>query len=413
MYLVGNWHHDDRFRDGFGVKFTDYQFGALPYILNVEGQQNPLGDHWQVGSAHPFLTDLQKLAWSTRFGANDDYVVFAPDVDHRHALGFRRQYFDVGGLVRVGPPGRLNLFGASLSGERETPGAPILVTPAGALGDTTTAFVGRYSPHRIARLNALWGVRDINFVRVRGFDALTATQDIPVGVQLGTQFGRSIPALGARDNDFFLSGDLYLGVATENTATRVQLQGEGRRSYDLGGWDGVVSSGRAAQYVKLSETQTVIASAEWSGGLRMRIPFALTLGEDRGGVRGYSNDVAPGGRRGVIRLENRYVVGQPLGLADAGIGLFADAGRLWRGDVPFGVSTPVRASVGVSLLGSVPPRSARLWRVDVALPLNPGRPRRLEFRIVSSDRTSFFWREPDDVLLARERTVPSSIFNWP
>jgi hypothetical protein len=47
------------------------------------------------------------------------------------------------------------------------------------------------------------------------------------------------------------------------------------------------------------------------------------------------------------------------------------------------------------------------------LPVNPGGPRRLDFRITSADRTSFFWREPDDVLVARERTVPSSIFNWP
>jgi hypothetical protein len=414
MYLVGNWRHDPRFRDGYGVRFTDYQFGALPYILNVEGQQNPLGDHWQVGSAHPFLTDLQRQAWSARIGANDDYVFFAPEADRQHALSFRRQYFDVGGLVRVGPPGRLNLFGASVSGERETPSdVPTLITPAGRLDDTTTAFAGRYTSHRIARLNALWGIRDIGFVRVRGFDALTATQDIPVGVQLGTQVGRSVPALGARDNDVFMSGDLYVGMARENTALRMQLQGEGRRSNDLDEWDGVVTSGRAAHYLKVDEEQTIITSVEWSGGWRTRIPFALTLGADRGGVRGYSNDVRPGGHRGIVRVEDRFVLGQPLGLGDAGLALFADAGRLWKGDVPFGESTPVRASVGFSVLASVPPRSARLWRLDVALPVNPRGPRRLELRIVSSDRTSFFWREPDDVSLARERTVPSSIFNWP
>ncbi|HKN68871.1 MAG TPA: hypothetical protein VJW73_21450, partial [Gemmatimonadaceae bacterium] len=72
-----------------------------------------------------------------------------------------------------------------------------------------------------------------------------------------------------------------------------------------------------------------------------------------------------------------------------------------------------RASLGFSILGSVPPRSARLWRLDIALPLNPRGPRRLELRILSTNQTSFFWREPDDVQLGRERTVPSSIFNWP
>jgi hypothetical protein len=414
MFLVGNWRHDEHFRDGFGVKFTDYQFGALPYILNVEAQQDPLGDHWQIGSAYPFLTDLQRHAWRARLGASDDYVFFSPDRNHRHALSLGRQYFDVGGLIRIGSPGLLSLFGASLSGERDHPGAvPILITPAGSLADTTTAFAGRYESNRTARLNALAGFRDIGFVRVRGFDALTATQDIPVGFQVGTQVGHSVAALGALEHDVFLSGDLYVGAARENAAVRIQLQGEGRRSAELGEWDGVVTSGRAAQYLKLSEMETAIASVEWSGGWRMRIPFALTLGNQRGGVRGYSDAVQPGGHRGVVRLEDRFVLGQPWGLGDAGVGFFADAGRLWAGDVPYGESTPVRASVGFSVLASVPPRSARLWRLDIALPVNPGGPRRLDFRITSTDRTSFFWREPDDVLVGRERTVPSSIFNWP
>lgn len=414
IYLVGNWRHDPHFRDGFGVKFTDYQLGALPYILGVDAQQDPLGNHVAIASAHPFLTDLQRLAWNARIGTTDDYVFFAPNENERHTIDSRRRYFDVGGLVRVGPPGRLSLFGASVSGQQEDPGTtPILVTPAGPFVDTTTAFLNRYAHHRIARVNALWGIRDIGFVRVRGFDALTATQDIPVGFQLGTQFGRSVRALGARDDDIFTSGNLYIGMANENMASRVQLLGEGRRSNDLNGWDGVVTSGRAAQYVKVDENQTAIASIEWSSGWRMRIPFALTLGQEPGGVRGYDNETAPGGQRAIVRVEDRIMLGRPFGIGDAGIGFFADAGRLWAGDIPFGQSTPIRSSVGFSVLGSVPARSARLWRLDIALPLNPVGPRRIEFRIVSSDRTTFFWREPDDVLIAREKTVPSSIFNWP
>ena len=414
MYLVGNWRHDDRFREGFGFKFTDYQFGALPYILNVEAQRDPLGDHWQIRSAYPFLTDLQRSAWSVRVGNNNDFVFFSPNENEQHAIGFERRYFDIGGLARVGPPGRLNLLGASISGEDESVGdTPILITPAVTLADTTTAFVGRYQSHRIARLNALWGIRDISFVRVRGFDALTATQDLPVGFQLGTEVGRSVAALGANEHDLFLSGDLYAGVATENMAVRLQLQGEGRRSQDTGLWDGVVTSGRLAHYFKVSPTQTQIASFEWSSGWRMRIPFALTLGETRDGVRGYSDDLRPGAQRAILRLEQRYLMGQPLGLGDAGVAVFGDVGRLWAGDIPFGQSTPLRASAGFSVLANIPSRSARLWRLDVALPLNPAGPRRLEFRITSTDRTTFFWREPDDVALARERTVPSSLFNWP
>ncbi|HKW46704.1 MAG TPA: hypothetical protein VJN70_04640 [Gemmatimonadaceae bacterium] len=414
LLLAGNWRHDPNFRDGFGIRFTDYQLGALPYILNFEAQQDPLGNHIVISSTHPFLTDLQQLAWNALAGSTDDYVLFSTSQDIQHAFNSQRNFFNIGGLVRVGPPGRLNLFGASIAGEQEVPGLrPILVTPAGPLVDTTSAFANRYSQHRIARANVLWGVRDIGFVRVTGFDALTATQDIPVGFQLGTQFGRSLTMLGARDDDVFMSGDLYVGAARDKTALRLQMQGEARHSNDLNAWDGMVTSGRATQYVKVSDWQTAIASLEWSSGWRLRIPFALTLGAQRGGVRGYADEATPGGQRAIVRVEDRYVVGRPFGLGDAGVGFFADAGRLWAGDVPFGQSTPLRASVGFSVLASVPPRSARLWRLDIAVPINPAGPRRLELRITSNDQTTFFWREPDDVQIAREKTVPSSIFNWP
>lgn len=414
VYLVGNWRHDPHFRDGFGIRYTDYQLGAEPYILSVEGQQNPLGDHWSIESAYPFLTDLQRVAWSGLFGSNTDYVFFAPSRDEQHALSFLRRYFDLGGLVRIGPPGQLNLVGASISGERQVPAStPILVTPAGALDDSTTAFVGRYAPRRIGRINLLWGIRDIDFVRVRGFDALASTQDIPTGFQLGTQFGHSVAALGSGESDMFAAADLYMGAANATAATRLQLKLEGRKGSHEGAWDGIVTSGRVAQYAKVDPAQTAVASLDWSAGQHMLIPFALTLADARGGVRGYSNDTRPGAERAVVRLEDRVVVGQPFGLGDAGFGVFADAGKLWAGAIPFGYTTPIRASLGFSILASVPQRSGRLWRLDIALPVNPAGPRRLEFRVSSSDHTSFFWREPDDVQLARERTVPSSIFNWP
>jgi hypothetical protein len=414
VYLVGNWRHDPHFRDGFGLRYTDYQLGAEPYILSIDGQRNPLGDHWSVESAYPFLTDLQRLAWSGLFGSNNDYVFFSPSPDQQHALAFLRRYFDIGGLWRVGPPGKLNLVGASISGERQVPStSPVLVTPTGAFTDTTTAFEGRYTARRIGRINALWGIRDIDFVRVRGFDALTATQDIPVGFQLGTQFGHSLSMLGAREEDIFTAGDLYVGFATQTAATRVQLKAEGRRSPAEAGWDGIVTSAHIAQYVKVDQQQTAIASVDWSGGRHMLVPFALTLADGRGGVRGYSNDTRPGAERAVLRVENRMVLGQPFDLGDLGMAVFADAGKLWAGSIPFGRSTPIRTSVGFSVLASVPERSGRLWRLDVALPINPSVGRRLEFRISSSDHTSFFWREPDDVHLARERTVPASIFSWP
>ena len=415
IYLAGDWRDGGAFRDGFGGTFVDNQLLGRPYTLVVDGHQNPLGDDWKVDALHPFYTDIQRIAWRARSGASDDYVQFINDINSAHALRVARNYFDAGGIVRIGPPGRLSLFGASISGLDERPAPePILVTKKGFSPDTSSVLRGRYVSHRIARINGLWGVRDIGFVRVQGFDALTATQDLPVGFQLGALFGRTLSVLGSRDDDIFMAGDVFVGAAGKRSALRLQLAGEGRRNNPEATWDGIATSARAIEYFKISDWNTTTASLEFSGGWRQRTPFSLTLSDADGGVRGYAASGTPGGQRLVGRLEHRMFVGRPFDAGDLGVGVFADAGRMWAGDIPYGVNTPVRSSVGFSLLATAPKASARMWRVDVAFAINPEpRGNHIELRIGNTDKTTFFLAEPSDIQAARERTVPSSVFRWP
>jgi len=415
IYLAGKWRDGGAFRNGFGGKFVDNQLFGRPYAFRAEGNQNPLGDDWTADATHPFYTDIQRLAWLARAGGGDDYVQYMNDINSSHALRLTRRYFDVGGVFRIGPPGRLSLFGASISGDDERPGTtPVLVTNRGFAPDTNPILRNRFVEHRIARVNTLWGVRDIGFARVRGFDALTATQDLPVGFQLGTLFGRSLSVLGSRDDDMFMSGDLYVGAAGRNNGIRLQLEGEGRRNNSDQRWDGLLATGHVLQYFKVVPTNTTTASVEFSGGWHQRIPFNLTLSDPEGGVRGFASSNTPGGQRFVARVEDRQFVGRPFGLGDMGVGAFIDAGRLWAGDIPYGVTTPIRTSFGVSLLAAIPSNSARLWRLDVAIAKNPeAGGHRLELRLGNTNKTSFFLAEPSDVAATRERTVPSSVFRWP
>lgn len=415
IYLSGDWRDGGAFRDGFGARFVDNQLLGRPYTLVAEGHQNPLGDDWQIDALHPFYTDIQRIAWRARVGATDDYMQFPNDINSSHALRVGRNYYDVGGIIRIGPPGRLSLFGASISGEDERPSIlPILVTKSGFASDTSSVLRNRYVDHRIARLNGLWGVRDIGFLRVQGFDALTATQDLPIGFQLGSMFGRTLSVLGSRDDDIFMAGDVFIGAAGRNNALRFQLDGEGRRNNREERWDGVTASARAIEYFKMSPGNTTTASLEFSGGWRVRIPFALSLSDPDGGVRGYSSSETPGGQRLVGRLEHRMFVGQPFGAGDLGVGAFVDAGRLWAGDVPYGVNTPIHSSVGFSLLATAPSASARMWRLDLAFAVNPEpHGHHFEIRIGNTDKTTFFLAQPADLQAARERTVPSSVFRWP
>jgi len=415
IYMAGDWRDGGAFRDGFGGRLVDNQLLGRPYTLVAEGHQNPLGDDWQIDALHPFYTDIQRIAWRARSGAIDDYVQFVNDINSAHALRVSRNYFDAGGIVRIGPPGRLSLFGASISGIDERPAqVPVLVTKYGFAPDTSTVLLNRYSSHRIARVNALWGVRDIGFVRVRGFDALTATQDMPIGFQLGTLFGRTLSVLGSRDDDIFMAGEVFIGAAGKRSALRFQLDGEGRRDNRDGNWDGITASARAIQYFKISDWNTTTTSLEFSGGWRQRTPFSLTLSDAEGGVRGFASSPTPGGQRLVGRIEHRMFLGRPFDAGDLGLGVFADAGRLWAGDIPYGVNSPIRSSVGFSLLATAPAASARMWRLDLAFAVNP-EPfgNHFELRIGNTDKTTFFLAEPSDIQAARERTVPSSVFRWP
>ena len=415
LYLAGEWRDGGAFRDAFGGRLVDNQMFGRPYTLSAEAFRNPLGTEWAAHGFHPFYTDIQRFAWLVQLGSVDDYVQFQNDINSSHAIRLTRSFFELGNVMRIGPPGRLSLFGLAVSGDNERPGtSQVLVTSHGFAPDTGTALLNRYVDHRIARLNILWGVRDIGFTQVRGLDALSGTEDFPIGFQVGTTFGRSVTALGASDDDIFLSSDLYVGAIGHNNALRLQASGEGRHDNSANVWDGMLANAIAVQYFKPVPRNTTTLSLGFSGGWQQRIPFTFTLSDPIGGLRGFSGSSTPGARRFVALLDTRSFLGRPKGLFDFGVGAFADAGRLWAGDIPYGVNTPMRASVGLSLLGAAPPGSPRTYRLDFAYALNPeAGGHRFEVRVSSSDFTTFFLPEPFDVQATREQTVPSSVFRWP
>lgn len=415
VYLMSAWWKEQALRDGYAFDLTDYQFLGRPIQASVLARRDPLGGAYHFGIQRPFLTDFQRAAWLVKQGESDDYVRFTDAAGVVHADRLGRTYADIGGLVRIGAPGRLALLGVSVSHEATRLGAaPIMVTPNGVRPDSGPVLDGRYSSRSASRVNLLLGYRNLRFVRATGFDALRNTQDVPVGVQIGAMIGKSAPFLGSQAHDMLIGSDVYAGAGWRRAVIRFQTTGEVRRSLTTNAWDGLLASGRLAEYNKIGTRQTVITSLEWAGGWRVRVPFRVTLAGTGGGIRGMTEGLEQGGQRGILRLEDRIDLGTRLGqTADFGLSFFADAGRLWAGDVPFGTTTPVRYSVGMSLLAAFPAASARMWRLDIAVPNVPGRGPRLALRLSHSDQTLMFWREPRDITLARERSVPVGLFNWP
>lgn len=413
LHTEAQWKKGNTFRDIYAGKFVDYQFLGRPYQFRVEGGRRELGSDWAVETSHPFLTDLQRISWRTTGGNTNGFFYFRRPDALPVALRIERSYSDIGGVIRIGPPlGRLALVGGSISFEDEKPGTQPVIVDSAITVDTSQALINRYTKHQTARLNALWGLRDVHFLRVSGFDALEGAQDLRTGIQVATLVGKGVNLLRGKESDWFGSTDLYAGTASQIWYTALEIAGEGRRD-QAGDWDGVLAHGRAAIYLKPFNRQTVMSDLTFSGGWKQRIPFQLTFADRDGGLRGFRSAQVGGGRRLIGRVEDRYLIGRYKDFASIAIAGFAEGGKLWAGDSPFGVNTPLYASTGFSLLAASPPQSRRTFRADFAFPVRGVHGRGAEVRLVVTDFTRTFRVEPRDIFNSRERSVPASVFNWP
>lgn len=410
IYLTARGERGGAYRDGASLRFVANQALGRPYVLALSAERAPLGSTLTLALGHAFLTDLQRNAWHVGYGDAEGYVSFVRPAGEALSLEVKRSFWDVGGVTRIGIRGRSAFFGGLLTRERAAQGEqPVIITDSGLVADTDPALVGRFASYENVRVNAVLGMRFLSFTTVRGFDALTGAQDVASGVQLGVLAGRGIPKLGGTDEDTFLSADIYAGIGSVNSLLALRMEGEGRRETR---WDAMVGSARLAWYQKLGGSHLLIASGEFSGGWRARLPFQLMLGDRQGGVRGYHRSRTGGGQRAVVRLEERWTIGRITRRADVGLATFADAGKVWAGDVPFGLTSPTKASVGVGLLAATP-LSRRLWRLDLAVPVSADvDARRWELRL-STTQVRGFWREPRDVARLRAAAAPSTIFTWP
>jgi hypothetical protein len=362
---------------------------------------------------YPFFTDLQRFAWRAGTGTSEDLIPFRSPGQDAVSLGVARNFLDLAAVARVGAPGHgLGIVGLEYSMEHGDPDdAGVFVTDSGLVPDSSDVLRSRYRSFQSSRVNLLLGYRQVNFLRVSGFDALSGAQDLRRGVLVSLALGRGFPR-GNADEDLFVSGNIYGGVGSQVSFAGLEMMAEGRRM-STGDWEALLVSGRFGAYLRPHPRHTVEGNLEYSAGHKQWLPFQLALGERRGGVRGYENADLGGAARLIGRLEERWRVGNIRGTADAGAAFFADVGKLWAGDAPYGVTTGLKPSIGVALLAAVPPRSRRIWRVDLAMPLDREAGAQFGVRLSYEDKTRVFWREPNDVQRNRERAGTRTAFVVP
>jgi hypothetical protein len=410
-----DWRAGLAYNDVFGVEFEDYQFGGWRNELRLMARRLQYGQVMRAEIMRPYYTDLQRWAWIGATDGERNFVSFTRPEEPPNAVNVTRKSAVAGGVGRIGSVRHLRLLGASITQLRQRfDSNTVVIGRDGFEEDDGTPLGVTFPDQDVVRVNALLGYRLLRFVPVQGFDALTGTQDVRVGLQVSAAFGTSIVTASTPDNDHFVAGGLYAGYGGPTSFLATQVQGEARKERNAGVWDNRVMSGRMAWYFRPAVRQLTLMAVEGSSGKDMRRPFQLSFADRDGGLMGYRNSTDAGASRVVFRAEQRMVIPSRLNVADLGIAGFAELGKMWgESTVPYSTETPWRGTVGVSLLGAFPPRSRRMWRLDFAIPTG-GDPRsKFELRLTNADRTRGFWTEPRDVTSGRERTVPGSLFNWP
>lgn len=401
------------YRSAYGIRLVQYAAFGRPYVASVQAEQQTLGHRVAAELEHPFYTDLQRIAWHAGYLTSNGYPGLRRPARDELALGVRQERWEGSSIARVFGTSTVGLVGAAASGLRLTPEPRgVIVSDTGLAADTGTTLVNRYSPFRATRLGVLGGIRRVHFRTVRGFDGLTAQQDVANGAFAGLFVAKGLPSLG--ESDLFLSSVAYAGGGGAHVYYATLAQVEGRRGTGLNQWDSVIGSGRSSLYLGRGPGWILLLDDQFSGGTRSLLPLQLALGDRQGGMLGYYNSALAGAYRNIARTEARWSGAALVHGADVGLAAFGQVGSIWAGDAPYGRNA-TRGSVGISILAAYPTGSKRLYRADLGIPLvrSGEGGGKIEVRFSSEDRTQFYWREPDDVSRARTGTVPTSLFAFP
>lgn len=431
--LIGTGQHlsafyiNDEEEQVYGVSFHTPQLLGSRWDAGLDVGRTPVGTRISESVTYPFVGEVGR--WGIRQSIRHDDHFFEYWVPSEQQglrpvwLPVRRESFDLGAAYRRGTQGpNRTLLGAALIGERISyPDEPRVANPEEWIGPLPSlSGLGSDSVSNV-RVMLMTGQRSVRYVRRRALNTVHGTEDVRLGVEAEVGIG---PSLGWISRDQDLALDVGLSAAGEmgsSTLAGAHLALQARRKYGAPSegpeWNDVFAQLNAWSYWRpqAESPHTLVASVSAVGGWHTEVPFQLTLGSDAG-LRGFARHAYSGGRRVVASLEQRSYLGWPFPhLLDLGGVAFADVGKIWAGDAPFGVTTPLRSNIGIGLRAAFPPGSRRTFRVDVGVPINSG----LDFRntvvlvgmgqVIGSRSTQ---RDPE-LRRSTRQAIPSALFAFP
>lgn len=416
---VGLFYSERNVTRDYGVTYWTPQVGRTRLDLSASAGRTRAGNFVQEGIRYPFVGEVGRWSFGETFTRDEQFFDFVVSEDDGEQpphvlLPLREKLFDATAIRRFGERGQAAVVGVGLSVHQlDFPGR-VMLAPQGDFdervpADSATAapVLAQVTPRDAVRASVLLGLRNVRWIVRRGLDGLRGDEDVRLGLDAGFVVGHSIPAFG--DDDISLAGHAWGGAAVGRGLLLGRIRAEALRELRTApgrpSWQGVFAEGTAFAYLPPPPTggQTFLLRAEAAGAWRTRTPYQLTLGGERG-VRGYDLDRFPGGRRLLLTAEDRVLLGWPApAVFDAGVVVFADAGRIWAGDAPWGADSGWRASAGLGLRVAFPAGGRTPLRIDFAWPLERGtRARDFQVRLAVGELIGFS-APPGDVQFRRFR----------
>jgi hypothetical protein len=428
---LGLFYFEHEVTRDYGVSYFTPQFFGTRWDLRSELGRTRAGTTFGQEIAYPFVGEVSRWAMRQGFRREDrffDYVV-GDNAGLRAShvlLPLREQAFDMAVVRRIGRRGNMALIGGALSYEELSYPGTVELAPDGDLDRRTPApdslvrpLMSQRTELSSIRAFALLGHRNVWWVRRHGLDSMRGQEDVRLGAEAILALGRSLPSL-EKDNDLYTMLGMYTAFNVGEGLVVLRGRTDARRnliaSADSPEWEDIYVDAELLGYLQTPSLprQTLMLRANAAGAWNTETPFQLGLGGLHG-LRGYNRERHPGGRRFVLTLEDRFFIGWPLpALLDVGGTVFADIGRIWAGDVPFGADSGWRTAVGVGLRGSFPAGSRSIYRVDFAWPLDPGTGAR-DFRVTMSigELRGLNPRETDrQITRSRTQTVGGELFTF-
>lgn len=344
------------------------------------------GTFYQAGIGHPFVGDVGRFAFRTNLAHWQDAFVYSAGegVGFTHlllpAIGDQVEFFAARRLGDGRPPPQVG-FSAVWRRLAFSPvpefveggefqdafgqGSPQLPSPVGRqmVSEDWIRFLGHLA------------VQERTYREFQGLDGVHDTQTVGLGHYAGVSLGASVGHFG--------SGEEARRVVPQGRAqfdvtalfggllVRTAVSAEGRWNRD---WQDLLVEASLAAYAQpeLMTGHTFFFRGAAGGGWRTQTPFQLWLG-GRHAVRSLREYAYPGGRILHFTLEDRVAFQLPgWAPGDLGMTLFADAGKIWAGDVPFGMDSGWHGGVGAGLRFAIPRGNTSIARADIVLPVSPG-----------------------------------------